>query len=70
MNCAEAKFNQVISMCVVPVDIRHKKSNIVVRTLAMLDNCSQGIFVKTELLEKLEVEGTNTSVTIKTLNGN
>ena len=70
VNCAEAKFNQVISMCVVPVHIRHKKSNIVVRTLAMLDNCSQGSFVKTELLEKLEVEGTNTSVTIKTLNGN
>ena len=36
----------------------------------MLDNCSQGGFVKTELLEELEVEGTNTSVTIKTLNGN
>ena len=35
----------------------------------MLDNCSQGSFVKTNLQKELKVQGINTSVTIKTLNG-
>ena len=35
----------------------------------MLDNCSQGRFVKTKLLEELKVSGIKTAVTIKTLNG-
>ena len=35
----------------------------------MLDNCSQGSFVKKILLEELKLEGKNTTVTIKTLNG-
>ena len=35
----------------------------------MLDNCSQGGFVKKPLLEELKVEGKSTTVTVKTLNG-
>ena len=35
----------------------------------MLDNCSQGTFVKEEIIEALGVDGRSTSVTIKTLNG-
>ena len=69
VNCATAKFGETISMCVVPVRVRHKNSNTVVRTMAMLDNCSQGSFVKNDLLEKFAVEGTHTSITINTLNG-
>ena len=69
LTCYSVKLNQVISMCVVPVQVRYKGSNTVVRTMAMLDNCSQGSFVKTTLLDELSVKGTMTSVTIKTLNG-
>ena len=69
VNCASLKVNQIISMCVVPVQVRLKGSGSVVETWAMLDNCSQGSFVKTNLLKELKVQGINTSVTIKTLNG-
>ena len=69
VNCASLKVNQIISMCVVPVQVRLKGSGSVVETWAMLDNCSQGSFVKTNLLDELKVQGINTSVTIKTLNG-
>ena len=56
-------------MCVAPVKVRSKLSNTEVRTWAMLDNCSQGSFVKKILLEELKLEGKNTTVAIKTLNG-
>ena len=62
-------MNQVISMCIVPVKVRIKGSQGAVKTCAMLDNCSQGRFVKTKLLEELKVSGIKTAVTIKTLNG-
>ena len=62
------KMNQVISMCVVPVKVRSKISNTVVRTWAMLDNCSQGNFVKKTLLEELKVEAKSTTFIVKTLN--
>ena len=32
--------SDVISMCVVPVLVQHKLSNCIVKTYAMLDNCS------------------------------
>ena len=35
----------------------------------MLDNCSQGGFVKKTLLEELKVERKSTTVAVKTLNG-
>ena len=47
-------MNQVISMCIVPVKVRIKGSQGAVKTWAMLDNCSQGSFVKTNLLEELK----------------
>ena len=69
MNCASSRMSQVMSMCVVPVKMKIKGSQGVVKTWAMLDNCSQGSFVKTNLFEVLKVSGIQTSVTIKTLNG-
>ena len=69
VNCTSSRMNQVISICVVPVKVRINRSQGVVTTWAMLDNCSQGSFVKTNLLEELRVSGIKTSVTIKTLNG-
>ena len=69
LTCASTKMNRVISMCVVPVKVRSKLSSTEVRTWALLDNCSQGSFVKKLLLEELKVKGKLTTVTIKTLNG-
>ena len=35
----------------------------------MLDNCSQGTFLKEEIIETLGITGAETRVTVKTLNG-
>ena len=52
--CASTTIQEdVISMCVVPVKEKHKDSNFVYSTLAMLDNCSQGCFAKAYLLQKV-----------------
>ena len=48
--------SEVISMCVVPVMVRHKLSNLVVTTYAMLDTCSQAKFAKENLLSDLGIQ--------------
>ena len=37
-------------MCVVPVLVRHKLSNYIVKTYAKLDGCSQATFMQNKLL--------------------
>ena len=56
-------------MCVVPVMVRHKLSNRVVKTYAMLSTCSQVTFAKEKSLSDLGIQGRKTSITIKTMNG-
>ena len=56
-------------MCVVPVLVRHKLSNCIVKTYAMLDNCSQATFMQNKLLGALGLHGRLTSITVKTMNG-
>ena len=56
-------------MCVVHVQICHPDSDNVLGTYAMLDNCSQGTFLKEEIIETLGITGAETRVTVKTLNG-
>ena len=58
----------MVSMCVVLVTVRHKNSSREVKTFAMPDNCSQGTFVKEDLLNQLKISGRATSISIKTLN--
>ena len=59
----------MVSMCVVPGTVKHKNSSREVKTFAMLDKCSQGTFVKEDLLKKLKIGGRATSISIKNLNG-
>ena len=57
VTCASVngKFDdEVISMCVVPIKISHQNCKKTIRTYAMLDNCSQGSFIKQDLLKSLE----------------
>ena len=58
-----------VSMCVVPVRIKCNKSRTVLKTYTMLDCCSQGTFINSELAKKLRTEGTMTTIKVKTLNG-
>ena len=68
--CAPTKNNvQVISMYVVPVVIKHKDSAKEIITHAILDSCSQGTFIVEDLVNALEIDGVDTSVMVKTLNG-
>ena len=61
--------NQVISMCVVPVIVKHVDSPKEIVTQAILDSCSQGTFVVEDLVEVLGIKGIETSVVVKTLSG-
>ena len=56
-------------MCVVPVIVRHKFSNRMIKTYAMFDTCSQATFAKMNLLSNLGIQGRKTSITVKTMNG-
>ena len=74
-NCAGIKnaavaVGEVISMCVVPVRVKHHNSKNEVTTFALLDSCSQGTFATDDLLQRLNISGVETSISIKTLNGN
>ena len=72
MTCASVngKFDvEVISMCVVPIKISHQNCKKTIRTYAMLDNCSQGSFIKQDLLKRLGVDGQKLSLNLKTLTG-
>ena len=72
VTCASVngKFDvEVISMCVVPIKISHQNCKKTIRTYAMLDNCSQGSFIKQDLLKRLGVDGQKLSLNLKTLTG-
>ena len=60
---------EVISMFVVPIMVRHKRSNRVLKTYAMLNTCSQATFAKENLLSDLGIQWRKTSITVKTKNG-
>ena len=57
------------SMCVVPVKVKCSNAKKEFRTHAMLDCCSQGTFISTDLARKLKAEGVQTTIKIKALNG-
>ena len=61
--------SKVISMCIVPVKIKHGDSNKMVTTYAMLDKCSQGSFILDSTIKKLGIQGIKTSLKLKTLHG-
>ena len=70
VDCATANTkSDVISMCVVPVLVRHKISNYIVKTYKMLGNCSQVNFMRNKLLGASGLHGRKTSITVKTVNG-
>ena len=61
--------SKIISTYVVPIKITHADAKMKVSTFAMLDNCSQGCFIKNSIRERLGAKGRKTQIIIKTLNG-
>ena len=56
-------------MCVVPIKITHAETKREVSTFAMLDNCSQGSFIKNNIIEKPGASGRKREIISKALNG-
>ena len=54
-------------MCITAVWVGHKSSRKM--TYAVLDNCSQGSFIKEEIIEELRITGRNLKLSQKTLPG-
>ena len=72
MKCASVKGKldtEVISMYVVPVWVGHRNSRKMVKMYVMLDNCSQGSFIKDEIFEEFAISGRNLKLSLKTLTG-
>ena len=72
VKCASVKKTfgiEVISMCVLPVWVGHRNSRKMVKTFAMLDNYSQGSFIKDEITEYLGILGRKLKRSLKTLTG-
>ena len=53
----------------VPVKVGHRNSDKEIMTFALLDTCSQGTFITTNLMEQLNISGIQTFINIKTLIG-
>ena len=59
----------VISMCIVSVQITSTNTRKKVHTYAFLDSCSRGTFILNQLANDPGISWRKTSLTIKTLNG-
>ena len=67
---ASAKMaSKIISMCDVSSKVTDVETKREVSTFAMLDNCSQGCFIKNNIRERLGVRSRKTEIITKTLNG-
>ena len=49
--------HEVLSMCILPIDIYYEETKSQVQTYAMLYNCSQGTFIKESLINYLKMSG-------------
>ena len=70
MTCATTKMkSRVVTMCIVPIKVRYVHSRKEMHTYAMLDCCSQGTFINTDLARKLKADGMKATIKFKTLTG-
>ena len=68
-NSSSASF-LTVSLCVVPVKLRHANyPDKVIHTFALLDNGSQGSFVCEDIIKSIGASGVSTSLSLKTLHG-
>ena len=67
---AATVISEVISMCFVPVRLRHCNSQKEVKTFKLLDSCSHSRFMTEWILKELDVTGGKTLINTNTLNGN
>ena len=56
-------------MCMVPVWVGHRNSRKKVKTYAKLDKCSQGSFIKNQIIEGPGISARKLKLSLKTLFG-
>ena len=56
-------------MCIVTVKVRAAAQGKDILTYAMLDNCSQGSFIREALVKKMQTSGRKRTLNLKTLDG-
>ena len=56
-----------VSMCVVPIILRHQKSSSDIVTYALLDHCSQACFISKDLLSLMSIPTETTEITTDTI---
>ena len=72
VKCASAlrkSGSKVISLCILPVNLKYENNGKQIITYAMLDNCSQVSFVHEAALKQFGVKGTKTTLSLKALRG-
>ena len=69
LSTVEKHQTKVMSMCTVLLKVRAAAQRKDVLTYAMLDNCSQGSFIREALVKKMQTSGRKTTLNLKTLNG-
>ena len=60
---------KVISMCIVPVKVKHGHGKDKITTYAMLGNSGQGSFFQNSLVKELGVHSRKTTLNLKALHG-
>ena len=69
ISCSASCSDEIVSICIAPVKIRYVNKRKEVTKYTLLNNCSQGTFVREDAIHKLVASGTRTKITVKTLNG-
>lgn len=66
--CCKTKKNiEVISMSILPVVLTHPQATKQSKVYALLDNCSQGMFVAEGILDRMNISGISSRIVVKTL---
>ena len=69
ISCSASCSDEIVSICIAPVKIRYVNKRKEVTKYTLLNNCSQGTFVREDVIHKLVASGTRTKITVKILNG-
>ena len=67
VQCESIRTGEVLSMCVVSVQVPHKNSDKEIMMFSILDTCSQDTFITISLMEQLNMSGVQTFINIKML---
>ena len=71
LSCNLSEYNgNFMSMSIVPLVLFHKdKPKIKLKVYGMLDNCSQRIFIRNDVLEFLDTSVVQTTITVRAMLG-